>query len=191
MKVAITGSIACGKSTVSNYIKEQGYQVIDADLIGHKIIDSAEVKKELIENFGEHIISDGKVDRAKLGSIVFNEKEKLNLLNSIVHPQIKNKIKIEFSNSTNKLIFLDVALLFEANFTDLVDKIIVVHVDKDTQITRLMKRNNFSKEEALKRINSQMSSDEKTLLADFVIDNSKTLIETFKQVDDVLRKLKG
>ena len=191
MIIGITGSIACGKSTVSNYLKSKGYIVIDADKIGHEALDDDYVKEKLILAFGNEILEDNKINRQELGELVFGNSSNLNVLNSIIHPEIRKKIleKID-KNNDKELIFIDVALLFEAKFDDLVDKIIVVYVDKNTQLTRLMKRNSISKKEALNRIMSQMSSIEKAKLGDYTINNNLDVINTYEQVDKVLSELK-
>ena len=191
MIIGITGSIACGKSTVSNYLKSKGYIVIDADKIGHEALDDDYVKEKLILAFGNDILENNKINRRKLGELVFGNSSNLNVLNSIIHPEIRKKIleKID-KNNDKELIFIDVALLFEAKFDDLVDKIIVVYVDKNTQLTRLMKRNSISKKEALSRIVSQMSPIEKAKLGDYTVNNNLDVINTYEQVDKVLSELK-
>lgn len=191
MIIGITGSIACGKSTVSNYLKSKGYIVIDADKIGHEALDDDYVKEKLILAFGNEILEDNKINRQKLGELVFGSSSNLNVLNSIVHPEIRKKIleKID-KNNDKELIFIDVALLFEAKFDDLVDKIIVVYVDENTQLTRLMKRNSISEKEALSRIVSQMSPIEKAKLGDYTVNNNLDVINTYEQVDKVLSELK-
>lgn len=191
MIIGITGSIACGKSTISNYLKSKGYIVIDADRIGHEALDDDYVKEKLILTFGNEILEDNKINRQKLGELVFGNSSNLNVLNSIIHPEIRKKIleKID-KNNDKELIFIDVALLFEAKFDDLVDKIIVVYVDKNTQLTRLMKRNSISKKEALSRIVSQMSPIEKAKLGDYTVNNNLDVINTYEQVDKVLSELK-
>jgi len=191
MIIGITGSIACGKSTVSNYLKSKGYIVIDADKIGHEALDDDYVKEKLILAFGNEILEDNKINRQKLGELVFGSSSNRNVLNSIVHPEIRKKIleKID-KNNDQEFIFIDVALLFEAKFDDLVDKIIVVYVDENTQLTRLMKRNSISKKEALSRIVSQMSPIEKAKLGDYTVNNNLDVINTYEQVDKVLSELK-
>lgn len=190
MLVAITGSIACGKSTVSNYLISLGYSVVDADKIGHQILFDTVVKEKLIASFSNSILTNNEIDRAKLGAIVFNDKEALNKLNNITHPRIKEIIKEQILYN-EPIQFLDIALLFEANFTNLVEKIIVVHVDEDVQLARLITRNNLSKNDALKKITSQIPSVEKVKLADYVIDNNGSIENTHKQIDEILEILKG
>ncbi|MBF0713465.1 dephospho-CoA kinase [Gemella sp. GH3] len=188
MKVAITGSIACGKSTVSDYLISKGYRVIDADKIGHDVLNYDSVKKELVEHFSSEILENNEVNRKELSKIVFSSKKNLFKLNSITHPVIKKKI-LENLDTEERLIFLDIALLFESKFVDLVDKVIVVHVNKETQIYRLVKRNNFSIEEAEKRIASQIPSEEKIILADYVLDNNGTREQLYNQIDNILNKV--
>ena len=191
MIIGITGSIACGKSTVSGYLKSKGYVVIDADKIGHEALDSDYVKEKLILTFGNDILENNKINRRKLGELVFGNSNNLNILNSIIHPEIRRRILEEIDkNNDQEFIFIDVALLFEAKFDDLVDKIIVVYVDKNTQLTRLMKRNSISEKEALSRIVSQMSPIEKAKLGDYTVNNNLDVINTYEHVDKVLSELK-
>lgn len=187
MKVAITGSIACGKSTVSSYLINKGYNIVDADKIGHNILLEEEVKKEILNIFSADVFENGEIDRKKLGEVVFQNNEKLKQLNAITHPIIKKQIELAMVNK--KLVFLDIALLFEGDFVDLVDKVIVVHINREEQLKRLMKRNNFSYDQAIARISSQMDSEEKVKLADYVIDNSGTIEETHNQIEKILIKL--
>ena len=196
MKVAITGSIACGKSTVTRYLKKKGYKVIDADKIGHDLLLDNSVVESLIKVFGDSILSDNKIDRKKLGNIVFNCEKKLEVLNKIIHPKVREEITKSFddfykTHAKDDICILDIALIFEAKMTDLVDKIIVVDVDYNTQLNRLMKRNNISECFAKKIIEKQMSTSEKKKLADEVIDNNKTFDYTFKQVDKIFKNLRS
>ena len=191
MNIGITGSIACGKSTVSDYLKEKGYTIIDADKLGHVALTSEDVKRRLSETFGANILVNNKISREVLGKLVFGNDNNLKKLNNIIHPKIKELIlKLQEEHENEDLVFLDIALLYEANFVDLVEKVAVVYVDEDVQLERLMTRNFLSKEEALKRIESQMSPQEKASLGDFVINNSYRKEDTFQQIDEILEKLK-
>ena len=191
MNIGITGSIACGKSTVSDYLIAKGYTIIDADKLGHVALTSNDVKRKLAEKFGDDILENNEISREKLGRLVFGNDDNLKILNSIIHPKIKELIlKLQEEHKDEDLVFLDIALLYEANFVDLVEKVAVVYVDKDVQLERLMTRNSFSKEEALKRIESQMSSQKKASLGDFVINNSYGKEDTFQQIEEILVKLK-
>ena len=191
MNIGITGSIACGKSTVSDYLIDKGYTIIDADKLGHVALTSDDVKRKLAEKFGDEILENNEISREKLGKLVFGNDDNLKLLNSIIHPKIKELIlKLQEEHKDEDLVFLDIALLYEANFVDLVEKVAVVYVDEDVQLERLMTRNSLSKEEAVKRIESQMSPREKASLGDFVINNSYSKEDTFQQIDEILEKLK-
>ena len=189
--IGITGSIACGKSLVSNYLQEKGYTIIDADKIGHMALENDEVKKQLVNKFGKSILKDNEINRVTLGKLVFENNENLKELNNIIHPQIRKNISEQIQVHKNeKLVFVDVPLLFEAKFDDLVEKIIVVSLDEKIQLERLMNRNSLSKEEALQRIKSQIPIREKEKLGDYVVDNSFTQENTYNQVDRILEKLK-
>lgn len=191
MNIGITGSIACGKSTVSDYLKEKGYTIIDADKLGHVALTSEDVKRRLSETFGANILVNNEISREVLGKLVFGNDNNLKKLNNIIHPKIKELIlKLQEEHKNEDLVFLDIALLYEAKFVDLVEKVVVVYVDDDVQLERLMARNSLSKEEALKRIESQMSPQEKASLGDFVINNSYRKEDTFQQIDEILEKLK-
>lgn len=191
MNIGITGSIACGKSTVSDYLIAKGYTIIDADKLGHVALTSNDVKRKLAEKFGENILENNEISRKKLGKIVFGNTENLKNLNSIIHPKIKELIlKLQEKYKDEDLVFLDIALLYEANFVDLVEKVVVVYADEEVQLERLITRNSLSKEEALKRIESQMSPQEKAALGDFVINNSYNKEETFRQTEEIIEKLK-
>ena len=190
LNIGITGSIACGKSTVSNYLREKGYTIIDADKLGHIALTSDEVKEKLKNSFGYIILENNEISREKLGKLVFGNNENLKVLNSIVHPYIRKIIlQLQEKHRDERLVFLDIALLFEAGFEDLVEKIIVVHVDEKIQLARLMSRNALSKEQAMFRIESQMSSNDKSKLGDYVINNSNTKEETYRQIDLILDEL--
>ena len=189
--IGITGSIACGKSLVSNYLQEKGYTIIDADKIGHMALENDEVKKQLVNKFGKSILKDNEVNRVTLGKLVFENNENLKELNNIIHPQIRKNISEQLQVHKNeKLVFVDVPLMFEAKFDDLVEKIIVISLDEKIQLERLMNRNSLSKEEALQRIKSQIPVREKEKLGDYVVDNSFTQENTYNQVDRILEKLK-
>ena len=191
MNIGITGSIACGKSTVSDYLIDKGYTIIDADKLGHVALTSIDVKRKLSEKFGDEILENNEISREKLGKLVFGNNNNLKKLNNIIHPKIKELIlKLQVEHKNENLVFLDIALLYEANFVDLVEKVVVVYVDEDVQLERLMMRNALSKEEALKRIKSQMSPQEKASLGDFVINNSYSKEDTFQQIDEIIEKLK-
>lgn len=188
MVVGITGSIACGKSLVSSYLKNKNYVVIDSDIISHEVLLLEEVKTKLVDIFGLDILSNNEINRKQLGLKIFNNYDNKIKLQNVVLPYIIKEIKKQISEN-NGLVFLDAPLLIEYNLLYLVDKVIVVKVDLQTQLNRLMKRDNITEEYAIKKINSVLSSEEKQKYADYVINNSNTIDETYKQIEIILKKL--
>ena len=191
--IGLTGSISTGKSQVSNYLKQRGEKVIDADLIAREVVDLEPVKKKIKEAFGNGIYKDDELDRKALGEIVFRDKEKRQVLNEIEHPEIYRIILEEIKNSKGR-VFVDIPLLFESQHLNErygldFDEVWLVYVNRETQVKRLIKRDRISKGYALEKINSQMSVEDKKIMADVIIDNSGSLEETFKQVEENLKRL--
>lgn len=191
--IVITGSIATGKSLVSSYLKNKGYKLLDADEIAHSLMQVGQVNyNNIVGYFGKDILDDKKnINNKKLANIVFDDKDKLDILNNLTHDNIFNKIMNDISILTDKIIFVDIPLYIEniANNNLPVDEIWLVYTDEKTQLQRLMKRNDLNQEEATSRIKSQMSIEEKVKFADFIIDNRKSREETIKQVKEKLRTL--
>lgn len=190
--IGLTGSIATGKSQVSNYLKDKGIKVIDADLIAREVANYKSVKNKIKREFGDDLYKDDKLDRKKLAEIIFARKIHREKLNSIMHPEIYKKIKKE-SDSADGLVFIDIPLLFENEDLNKkygldFEEIWLVYVDRERQIERLMKRDDISKEYAEEKINSQIPVEEKRKKSDVIIDNSGTLEETFAQVEENLKK---
>ena len=191
-KIGITGNIASGKSVVENIIETLGYKVIDADKICHNALNNnEEIIAKIKETFcGFNIVSDNKIDRKKLGEIVFNNIELKENLEKILHPFVKNEIlKFFKENKEKNLVFASAALLFEANMQDIFDKTILVTADNELRLKRLMQRNNFSKKEAISRLNAQNPQEEKIKLADFVIENNNSLDELKFNIEKILNLL--
>ncbi|MGM0885492.1 MAG: dephospho-CoA kinase [Bacillota bacterium] len=189
--IGITGGIASGKSTVSLYLQELGFTIVDADLASRAVVEPGEeAHHQVVKAFGEDILlTDGNIDRVKLGSIIFNDQEKRLLLNGIVHPAVRNwmRVKTEAAlSSGEETVFMDIPLLFESKLTFMVDKTLLIYVDEQVQLKRLMNRNGLSETEALARINSQMPLADKKALADAVIDNNGDINETKRQVKTIL-----
>ncbi len=189
MIVGITGSIGSGKSTVSNYITSLGYQVVDCDMISHDIILKGNLGyQSVLDFFGSDILDeDGSISRKKLGGIVFSDEVKLQMLNKIMHPLIYSEVEKKLD--VDRLIFLDAPLLFESNFNTLCDSVIVVNIDLDKQLERLVVRDSITYDDALNKINLQMSLDEKIKLATYVVDNSFDLACLYKQIDSIILNL--
>lgn len=190
MIIGITGSIASGKSLVTNYLLNSGYKVIDSDKISHDVLFIEEVKQKLINSFNYSIIENNQINRKHLGQIIFNNKEKKELLQSIVFPYIIKEINNQIEkNKDEHLLFLDAPLLIEYNLLYLVDKVIVVNIDKNIQIERLMKRDNIDYDYANNKINSQLSLEEKIKYADYIISNNLDINNTINQIKNILKQL--
>jgi len=196
--VGLTGGIVSGKSTVAKMFKQLGAQIIDADKIARSIVQPGEKAwQSIVENFGRGILSDNQeLNRKELARIVFADKEKLETLNRITHPEItaiiKDKIeRMRRKNITKESIcIVEAPLLFEAHLEEMMDKIIVVYLNREEQIRRLLLRNNLTQQEAIDRIESQMPLEEKVQRADYIIDNCTSINQTKKQVKQVWSELK-
>lgn len=189
MIIGITGSIATGKSTVSSYLKKNGYKLIDLDDISHQVIFQEQVVNEIKQLFPQGIVENGVVDRQKLSALVFSNSEYRLLLNKITHPIIIATMQQQISLANDKLIFVDIPLLFETKMEKYVDKIIVVYAPLDEQVKRLMKRDNIYIESAMKKIDSQMSIEDKKAKADYIIDNSLSIEKTNQQINRIIKLL--
>ncbi|MCK4738041.1 MAG: dephospho-CoA kinase [Sulfurimonas sp.] len=187
--IALTGGIATGKSTVASLLALNGMRVIDADSISHEILDAS--VSWVKENFGDEYVSNSKVDRAKLGSLVFSNLEAKKRLESFLHPKIRDEIELR-SIKQDKFKFpylIDIPLFFENGAYDIKESV-VVYTPSEIQLERFMKRNGYTREESLNRINSQMSIDEKRDRATWVIDNSKNLKHLQQEVEDFVEIIK-
>ncbi|HOC53134.1 MAG TPA: dephospho-CoA kinase [Caldisericia bacterium] len=193
--IGLTGNIASGKSKISEYLKTKGFKIIDADLIGKTILEDEFIKNRLVRVFGTEIMNkDGSIDRKKLGTIAFSSKENLEKLNRITLPLLSKKIKKkinEYKRKKTKLIVLDAAILIEAKWNKIVDEVWVVYTNPEVQLDRLIKRENYSIEEAKNRIDAQMDIDEKLKYADVIINNSFDWENTKQQVDVEVERLKS
>ena len=194
--VGLTGGIVSGKTTIAKMFQELGAQVIDADEIARKVVRPGEKAWQgIVEYFGPGILrEDLEINRKKLADIVFSNKEKLAVLNSITHPEIILMLKKQINQLKNKyqkniICIVEAPLLFEAHLEDMMDKIIVVYLNREEQLKRLLLRNNLTREEAIQRIESQMPLEEKLSRADYVIDNCFSLQQTKKQVLQVWKEL--
>jgi dephospho-CoA kinase len=196
LKVGLTGSIAVGKSSVLSVFEELGCAVFDADKIAHSVMEPGRAAyRDVVVEFGEEILGDDRnIDRAKLGAVVFADAERRRRLNEIVHPRVieeQNLLLREVEERTpDRIVIVDAALMIESGGYKRFDKIIVVYCDAQSQLERLMRRNNLSREEAELRIRAQMSSDEKRRYADYEIDTSGTFEETRRRVIEVYEELR-
>ena len=183
IKFALCGNIASGKSTVQKLLENQGYRVLDTDKVAHELLTVNNL--ELFLEFKKFdVFENGEFSREKLGKLVFTNKEIKQKLENILHPQIREKIKEFFEQNQNeKYLFVGIPLLFEANMTDLFDKIIFIYADDDIRLKRLLLRNGYSVEYAKARLNSQMRQEEKTQKSDYVINNNGSIEELIKNIN--------
>ncbi|MFE6168784.1 dephospho-CoA kinase [Viridibacillus arvi] len=193
MIIGLTGSIASGKSTVAEMLKELNLPIIDADLVARVVVEpGTETLKQIVEAFGEEVLlNDGTLNRPKLGDIIFHEPAARKSLNDIIHPAIRQEMlrqRDELLEIGVKDIVMDIPLLFESRLQHFVEKILVVSVTEETQLKRLMERNNLSEKDAKARISSQLPLSEKEKGADAVIYNNKSLESTREQLHKILIK---
>ena len=197
MVIGLTGGIGTGKSTVSQILKDRGFPVIDLDVISHEVIEFSSVVEKIVQNFGREVLDEDEagnctISREKLGKIIFSDKKKRLALNSIMHPEIlkvMHKKILECKSEKNKIIFVEVQLLFEVQWEKEFDYILLVAAKRDMQVRRVLERDKRSEEEALNIINSQMSLDEKREKSDFVIENDGNMDDLNKKVDKFLKSL--
>ena len=184
IKIAITGGICSGKSTVAEIIKEQGYKVYSCDEIYRELLIDTNFIDLLDSEFGGVKKYDGTLDRAKLSEIVFNDSEKLNKLNSLTHPKILQRAMDLMSG--RGIYFCEVPLLFEGGFEKLFDNVIVVLRDKNERVKELMKRDKLEEKSAILRLNSQFDYEINNFIEYYVIHNCDNLIELHKNVVNVI-----
>lgn len=191
MVVGLTGGIGSGKSTVANFFKELGAVVFIADSEAKKIMhNSKNIRKQIIKIFGEEAYIDKNLNRSYIAEIVFKQKDKLNQLNEIVHPAVRESFNSFVQANQGEIILYENAILFESNSHKMCDKIIVVSAPLEVRIERVVKRDNTTREAVSERINNQLPQAEKEKLADFVINNTE-LEDTKNQVQELFGKLKS
>lgn len=187
--IGLTGNIACGKSTVAQMLTEKGALIIDADQLAREVVRPGQPAwAAIVKWLGEDVLlKDSSLDRQKIASLVFNDKEALQKLNALTHPHVISLFHTRSrecaKGDPRKIIVWDVPLLFEAGMESMVDCVVVVASREETQISRLRERDGFSREEALQRIRSQLELQKKIQGADFVLDNDCTIEFLQQQVD--------
>ncbi len=195
--VGLTGGIGTGKSTVSRMFRDLGCLIIDADLLAREVVEPGQPAYDtIVAEFGREILEpDGQIDRKKLGILVFNDPEKRRRLEELTHPEIRARqagiLEALAADGFDGIVIFDAALLVETGRAKNMDRLVVVTTDEATQTKRLVLRDNISKEEAARRIRSQMPLSEKVKLAHYVIDNSGSPEATERQVKEVHRKLQA
>ena len=191
MIIGLTGSIASGKSTVSEMLKKRGFPVVDADEIARLVVEpGTKVINDISLLFGQEILhEDGTLNRKRLGELVFGNEVEITKLNSIIHPAIRTEMleqKDKWITKGFTTVIMDIPLLFESKLQHFVERIIVVSVTPEIQKARLMARNNLTEEEASARIRSQLPMVEKERGADAIIYNNGAVIESEKQLEKIL-----
>jgi dephospho-CoA kinase len=195
--IGLTGNIASGKSSVAAILEELGAKVIDADEVARLVVEPGKPAwREIINRFGKNILEpDGAINRKKLGEFIFNDQEKRKSLNEITHPRIIGMIRElveEYGKQNTPVVIIEAALIVEkGGLGGLIEGLIVVTSDEESQIKRLMERNEFSREEAESRLGAQMPEQEKVKHADYIIDNSGPIESTREQVIDLWKVIRG
>ena len=193
--IGLTGGIGTGKSTVSNYLKEHNCLILDADAISRQMTEKGQPALiDIAKAFGEDLLVDGVLDRQALGNIVFNDKEKLDILQSI----ITNKV-VEYINTRieelkeeryNGIVVIDAPLLFECGMEGIADENWLVSASLNVRLKRVSQRDGLSEEQILSRINNQMLQEEKEKLSQVILDNSGSLEDLYKQINENLERIK-
>ncbi len=193
--VALTGGIASGKSVIAGILQELGCYIHQADMVAHRFMQpNKPAWKAIIDHFGLDILNPDKtINRKKLGSTVFSNAREREYLNNLLHPLVMKEKKEVIASlrqeKTHKIFVSEAALTIEAGMANFFDKIIVAYCPKDTQVERLIKRDEINKKDALNKIQSQLSPEEKREYADYIIDTSGTIKETVNQSEMVFRNL--
>ncbi|NMG22470.1 dephospho-CoA kinase [Brasilonema bromeliae] len=190
--IGLTGGIATGKTTVANYLASAyNLPILDADIYAREAVSvGSPILQEIAQRYGEEILlTDGNLNRQKLGEIIFNKQEERIWVEGLIHPYVGDRFLKEIALSPAQTLVLVIPLLFEAGMTDLVTEIWVVSCSEQQQLQRLMQRNHLTLDQAQARIKSQMSIAEKVARADVVLDNSSTLEVLLKQIDTAISKI--
>lgn len=193
MTIGITGGIASGKSTVTNYLRQKGFQVIDADAVVHELqAKGGKLYDILVDFYGNKILApDGQLDRQALSEQFFSDDTVRAQVSALQNTIIRKELLARRDDllQEHEVVFMDIPLLFELDYQSQLDQVWLVYLAPVQQLNRLMKRNNYSEEQARKRIAAQLSLDEKRQLTDRIIDNSGDLTVTYEQVDDLLEEM--
>jgi dephospho-CoA kinase len=196
LRIGLTGGIACGKSAVAGILRELGFRVLDADALGHEVIEPGlPAYEEIVQEFGAGVVGEaGKIDRGKLGAIVFADAVKLGRLNAIVHPRVEEGIVRKFAewerDGVRDAAFVEAALLVEAGYQKKLDGLVVAWCKPEQQVERLLARG-LSLEEARGRIAAQMPAEEKLKFATEKADCSGSMEWTRRQVEELAGRLRA
>ncbi|HQR32401.1 MAG TPA: dephospho-CoA kinase [Blastocatellia bacterium] len=196
LKIGLTGGIATGKSFVLGVLREMDCEVMDADQTAREVVEPGQPAfEEIVAHFGHEIVGEnGKLNRVKLGAIVFNDADQREKLNSIIHPKVfeaqaRWMAEVERRNP-QAIVIIDAALMIETGSYRRFDKVVVVHCEPEIQLQRLMARNNLTQEEAMARISAQMPSAEKLKFADYAINTSQGYEDTRRQIESLYEQFR-
>lgn len=191
VKIALTGNIGAGKSEVSKYLQKKGLCVIDTDILAREVVKPGSKALDSIrETFGSEVIKeDGTLDRKRLGLIIFSDKLKKMKLEAILHPLIWCKLEEQMQG--REIVVVEIPLLYETNWQDRFDIVILVRADDDIRLKRIMERDLLTEEDAKKRLQSQMAQEIKARQADYIIDNSSEWSKTVMQLEEILAHIGG
>lgn len=190
MRIGLTGGIASGKSTVSAYLASLGLEIVDADIIAREVLVLyPEILEYLKETYGDRVFRGGVLDRRALGQIIFQDEAKKKAYLSVIMPRIISEVKKRLNSTEKSFVVLDAALLFEEGLEKEVDVTVTVFLPFEVQLERLLHRDGLSREEAVQRIRNQMPLSEKIQKSDYVVDNSGSIEETKKQMNEILKSL--
>ena len=192
--IGLTGGIGSGKSTVAQMLEGKGAALLSADAVGHEVyLPDQPAWREVVEAFGRRIVAqDGAIDRKKLGAIVFSDPEQLRRLNAITHPRMKEMMRVKLEEERTRgarMAVLEAALLFDAGWDDLTDEVWVTMAAPEVAAARTAERSGLSQEEALARVNAQMSNEERAARSQIIIDTDCPLERTRKQVEEEWQRL--
>ncbi len=187
--IALTGGIGSGKSSTCSILKLYGFEVIDCDKISHEVLDSLSQEVSLI--FGKEYVEGNRVERKKLGKLIFSDGEKKEELEKLLHPKIREKVGIEALKLEQKKVpyFVDIPLFFETKNYNCA-KSLLVYAPKELQIERIIKRDNLSEDEAIQRVNSQIDIEKKREMSDYIVDNSKDLKNLQNECERIQKRIK-
>jgi dephospho-CoA kinase len=188
--IGLTGGIATGKTTVSNYLRDRyGFPILDADVYAKEAVEvDSPIFQTIVKRYGSAIqLENRALNRTKLGDIIFNDHEEKKWLEAQIHPYVRKRFEEVIESLDNQIIILSIPLLIEANLTHLVNEIWIVSCDYQQQIQRLQQRNHLTEQQAIARINNQLPLAEKIIRADVVLDNSQGLDFLYQQIDQIFQ----
>lgn len=189
LKIAITGNIASGKTSVQRILEQKHYKVLDTDIVGHRLLDELPEIKTLFSKY-DIFNKDGKINRTELGKLVFTNSNLKAKLEAIIHPAIKQEILKFFDyNADEKVVFVGIPLLFETNMRDIFDEAVLIYTNDKIRKKRLIERNSYTAEYAQCRMDSQMPQDDKKTLCEHIIDNSGSLDNLRSEVEKFLEDI--